>query len=165
MSQHSARTDEASSPNAAQANDPKSGAGPRDGRWKIMLTKGVVHVVVLAAFLGVGFWAGPWLKGLYEGGSQKPPYVSGNYEAIYRQAGKPVVMFSKSACPYCAQARELLTREHVEFAERVVDQSPEAQRWFETLGGKGVPLLFIGERRIVGFREDVIRTSLAQARH
>jgi glutaredoxin len=151
--------------NSAQANDLKNGAGPRHDRWKSRLVKGVVHVVVLAAFLGIGLWAGPRFKGLYEGGSQKQPYVSGNYEAIYQQAGKQVVMFSKSTCPYCAHARELLTHEHVEFAELVVDQSPEAQRWFETLDGKGVPLLFIGDRRIVGFREDVIRTSLAQARH
>jgi glutaredoxin len=151
--------------NSAQANEAKNGAGPRHGRWKNTLTNGVVHVVVLAAFLGVGLWAGPRLKGLYEDASRELPYVNGNYEAIYRQAGKPVVMFSKSTCPYCAHARELLTNEHVEFAELVVDQSPEAQRWFETLGGKGVPLLFIGERRIVGFREDLIRTSLAQARH
>lgn len=151
--------------NSTQANDLKNGAGPRHDRWKSRLVKGVVHVVVLAAFLGVGLWAGPRLKGLYEDASREPPYVNGNYEAIYRQAGKPVVMFSKSTCPYCARARELLTREHVDFVERVVDQSPEAQRWFETLGGKGVPLLFIGDRRIVGFREDVIRTSLAQVRH
>jgi len=150
--------------NVAQAKDPKNGAGPRRPLWKTGLTKSVVHCLVLAVFLGCGLWAGPRLKSLYEGWFPKPSYVSGDYEAVYRRAGKPVVMFSKSTCPYCAQARALLTREHVEFAELVVDQSPETQRWFETLDGKSVPLLFIGERRIVGFREDVIRTSLAQAR-
>lgn len=121
----------------------------------------LLNVLALALFLGIGVWSGPRLRDAYARLFPEPAYVTGDYAAIYRQAGKPVVMFSKTTCPYCRHARELLQRDHVEFVEYVIDESPEARRQFDQLGGSGVPLLFIGDRRIVGFREDTLRASLA----
>jgi glutaredoxin len=146
------------------ASLPSAVPGParlRRGGRKLM--KATAHFVAFLSFLALGLWAGPRLHDLYQRSFPAPSYVSGNYEAIYRKAGKPVVMFSKSTCPYCRRAREFLTREHVDFVEFVVDESSDARQWFDALDGRRVPLLFVGDRRIVGFREETIRQSLASA--
>ena len=75
-----------------------------------------------------------------------------------------VVMVSTSTCPYCALARAYLDQAKVEYRDFVIDQSADAQQQFQALGGGKVPLLFIGNRRIVGYREDTIRDSLALIR-
>lgn len=129
-----------------------------------MLMKSLVNLVLVALFLGLGLWGGPHLRAAYEHLSAGPAYRAGNYEAVYREAAKPVVMFSTSTCPYCVRARDLLSREGIDFQDVVVDRSPEAKRRFEAQGGGAVPLLFIGDRRIVGYREDTIRESLALIR-
>lgn len=128
------------------------------------LAKAATATIVLLLCLGLGVWSGPWLQGAYKRLFPEPAYIAGNYEAVYRQAGKPVVMFSKSTCPYCVQARALLERENIVFEELIVDQSPAARQQFDQLQGGSVPMLFIGDRRIVGFRENTIRESLALIR-
>jgi glutaredoxin len=101
------------------------------------------------------------MRSLYERMFPEPAYVNGDYAALYRQAAKPVVMFSTSTCPHCQHARDFLQQAHVDYQDFVIDQSPDAKQQFSALGGSGVPLLFIGDRRILGFREDTLRESLA----
>jgi mycoredoxin len=126
-----------------------------------MLKKALINLVAFALFLGAGLWLGPHLRSTFEHLFPEPAYVNGDYDALYRQAAKPVVMFSTSTCPHCQHAREFLREARVDYQDLVIDQSPDAKQQFTTLGGSGVPLLFIGSRRIVGFREDTIRESLA----
>jgi len=123
-----------------------------------------LYALVAAISLGGGLWMGPGLRGAYERLFPDPPYISGDFKALYRETGKLVVLFSTSTCPHCRHAREFLDREHVEYQDFVVDQSADAERRFAALKGRPVPLLFIGDRRIVGFREDTIRESLALIR-
>lgn len=124
----------------------------------------LVNLALVAACLAAGLWAGPHLRAAYAHWFPPPEFVTGNYEALYRQTGKPVVMFSTSECPYCRKARELFKREGVDYQDLVIDQSPDANRQFEALGAGGVPQLFIGDRRITGFREKAIRDSLTLIR-
>jgi glutaredoxin len=131
------------------------------GRWKSMLATSTLGAILIVLFLGAGLWLGPYLRASYDRLFPQAAYVTGNYDALYRQAGKRVVMFSTSTCPYCKRTRELLTSEHVDFQDFVIDQSTAARTQFETLGGGGVPLIFIGDRRIAGFREAIVRESLA----
>jgi glutaredoxin len=94
-----------------------------------------------------------------------PPnaFTEGDFSAVYRDAGKPVVLFATSTCPYCSQTRELLARAHVDFKEWTTDKSEQAREKFAALGGDAVPLLFVGHRRIVGYDEGAIRQSLLLA--
>ncbi len=62
-----------------------------------------------------------------------------------------VVMFSTQWCGYCDQARDFLKAERIEFLEIDIESSTEAQRRFREAGGRGVPLTFIGDERLVGF--------------
>jgi len=72
-----------------------------------------------------------------------------------RRAGahKSVVMFSAAWCGYCRKAREYFRAHHVSFRERDVEKDPAARREFDRLGGKGLPLILVGNRRLEGFSE------------
>jgi glutaredoxin len=128
-----------------------------------MLKKVALNAGLVAVCLGAGLWAGPMARAGYEHLFPAPAFIEGDYANLYRQAGKDIVMFSTSTCPHCSDARALLQREGVAYQDYLIDGSPEAKRQFDALGGSGVPLLFIGDRRILGYRESVIRESLALA--
>lgn len=127
--------------------------------------KMLANAILVAAFLGLGIWIGPYLRGAYERWFPEPAYVTGDYADLHRQTEKAVVLFSTSTCPYCQKTRELLAEEHVDYRDFVVDRSADAEREFKALGGGGVPQLFVGNRRITGFRPDAIRESLALIEH
>lgn len=119
-----------------------------------------LQAALFLAVAGAGFWVGPRAHALYARLFPLPAYVSGDFSALRKQAAKPVVIFTTSTCPFCKQARELLAREGVDYRDYTIDQSPQAKQQFQSLGGEGVPLLFIGDRRIMGFREETIRESI-----
>lgn len=125
------------------------------------ITHQLLQAILLLAIVGAGLWLGPHARAMYARMFPPPAYESGDFSALRKQADKPVVIFTTSTCPYCKQARELLTREGVDYRDYVIDLSPQAERQFLSLNGKGVPLLFIGDRRISGFREEVIRESIS----
>ena len=63
----------------------------------------------------------------------------------------PVQIYVKSWCPYCAAARELLTRKGVPFEEIDIEASPAAaQIMVQRRGQRTVPQIFIGEQHIGG---------------
>jgi glutaredoxin 3 len=60
-------------------------------------------------------------------------------------------MYATSWCPYCDQARQLLTRKAVEFEEIDVDRRPEARVEMQARSGRStVPQIFIGDTHIGG---------------
>lgn len=116
--------------------------------------------LVPACFVG-GLYGGPWLRQAYAAIFPEPEYRTGDYSALYAEAGKQVVMFSTSTCPYCKRARDLLALEGVAYREYIVDQSAQARKQFLHRGGGAVPLIYVGDREIRGFRENAIRESIA----
>src|SRR5689334_6900363 len=118
----------------------------------------------LAACLAAGIGAGPFARAAYDRLFPEPPFVNGDFSALYREQDSSVVVFTTSTCPYCRATRELLRDERADFKDLVTDTSPDADTKFAALGGHGVPLIFIGNRRIEGFRPEVIRESLALLR-
>jgi mycoredoxin len=108
----------------------------------------------------VGLYVGPQLRAAYEFVFSEPSCIEGDYDAIYDFAGKNVVLFSTSTCPYCRDERAYLDAHNVRYKDFVVDTSVDAQKRFDSVGGGGVPLLFVGNRRIRGFQEDVLNDSI-----
>ena len=80
---------------------------------------------------------------------------------MYEAANKPIVLFGTSTCPYCKATRKLLAANKVEYKDYLIDKSKSAEAEFKKLGGSGVPMIFIGNRKIVGFNKVVIEESLA----
>ena len=69
-------------------------------------------------------------------------------------AGVPVVMYTKSWCPYCDRARALLKRKGVAFQEIDIEAQPgEREDMIRRCSQYTVPQIFVGERHIGGSDE------------
>jgi glutaredoxin 3 len=64
----------------------------------------------------------------------------------------PITIYTKTWCPYCVAAKELLTGKGVEFTEVEISGKPEkrSEMIAKTRGRSTVPQIFIGERHIGG---------------
>jgi len=63
----------------------------------------------------------------------------------------PVVMYSKSWCPYCARAKALLLARGANLTEIDIEANPAAgAEMRERSGRTTVPQIFIGDRHIGG---------------
>ncbi len=66
---------------------------------------------------------------------------------------KSVVMYSTSWCGYCKQAARYFRRKGIAFTEYDIEKSAKGARDFRKLGGRGVPVILIGNRRMNGFEQ------------
>ncbi|MFL0809279.1 MAG: hypothetical protein K6L76_02575 [Agarilytica sp.] len=71
-----------------------------------------------------------------------------------------VIMYSTKTCGYCAKARRLFEKMNVTVDERDVESSQQYSSEFKQLGGRGVPLIVIGEEVIKGYSKNKIIESL-----
>ena len=74
-----------------------------------------------------------------------------------------VTVFSTSNCPWCVKAKEYLSSLNVAFQAIDVGVDREAAREVvEKTRQRGVPVIKIGERYIVGFDQDAIKSALRE---
>ena len=66
-------------------------------------------------------------------------------------AGGKVVMYSASWCSACQQAKDYFEAQGIPYTEYDVEKSNKGKRDFKKLGGKGVPVILVGNTRINGF--------------
>lgn len=64
---------------------------------------------------------------------------------------KQVVMYATSWCPYCQQARNYFREQGIPYVEHDIEKDAEAVRTYKAFGGKGIPVIFVGQRRMNGF--------------
>jgi glutaredoxin len=119
--------------------------------------------MLAAVFVG-SFHVGPVLRDTYRSAFPEPEYTTGDFTDLLGASGTAVVMYATGDCPYCEKARVLLAGERVAYTERRIDESAAIEAEFIERGGRGVPLLYIGDRRIAGYREFVIREALDRIR-
>lgn len=67
------------------------------------------------------------------------------------RAGKQVVIYTTSHCPYCKQAKQYLTQKGIPFREVDIEMSLSGDAEYRRLGGNGVPLIMVGDKRLDGF--------------
>jgi len=72
-------------------------------------------------------------------------------QASARKASARVVMYTTPTCGYCRQAKAHFNYRRVAFEERDVEHSTEFRREFYRLGGRGVPVILVGEKRMDGY--------------
>lgn len=53
-----------------------------------------------------------------------------------------ITIYSKTNCPYCVQAKNLLKLKGVEFEEINIEQNPEAREFIVAEGHKTVPQIY-----------------------
>jgi glutaredoxin len=124
------------------------------------IIKTLLAVLMIPLCFVVGMSAGPYASSAYQKLFPEPEYKTGDYSALYAKAGHDVVLYSTTTCPYCTKVRELFAQQGVKFTEYQIDTSKAAAADFQSRGGLYVPLLYIGEREIAGFREQAIRDAV-----
>jgi glutaredoxin 3 len=62
----------------------------------------------------------------------------------------PVTIYTKSWCPYCAAAKELLSKKNAPFTEIPVKSAVEQAEMAKKAGRSTVPQIWIGERHVGG---------------
>ena len=65
-----------------------------------------------------------------------------------------VTIYTTVSCPYCVQAKRLLTHKGIAYREIDITADPELRRtMIQASGRRTVPQIFIGEQSIGGFDE------------
>lgn len=65
-----------------------------------------------------------------------------------------VLIYTKSSCPYCVRAKELLSRKGVKFEEIYLDDRPEEYATLKNRTGMmTVPQIFIDDQLVGGYME------------
>lgn len=64
----------------------------------------------------------------------------------------PITIYTKSWCPYCSAAKELLAQKGAAFTEIDIEKKPEARAEMiqKANGRTTVPQIFIGEKHVGG---------------
>lgn len=74
-------------------------------------------------------------------------------EFITNQQTQQVIMYATRRCGYCAKARRYFKENGINYIEKDIDLSAEARLEFDRVGGKGVPLIFVGKYKVSGFNK------------
>lgn len=70
---------------------------------------------------------------------------------------KTVIMYATKGCPYCQKARRFFAAHAITYTEYDIENDEQALQRYLALGGRGVPLIFIDQRRLNGFDENIVR--------
>ena len=109
------------------------------------MKKFMVVVIVLALYQG---W--PTIRNAVFG---TPEYVT---------AGGGIVLYATEWCKYCEKTRELFAENGIAYVEYDIEKSPERNREYRQLGGRGVPLVNVGGTVIHGYAPDLILKTIRQ---
>ena len=62
-----------------------------------------------------------------------------------------VVMYGTSWCTYCRKAKAYFHKNNIRYVEYDIEASAKARREYDKLGGRGVPVILVGDKRMNGF--------------
>jgi mycoredoxin len=89
-------------------------------------------------------------------------YTYQEWGFIYRTLNPPpdygdlhdgkVILYSTVWCTYCAKTRAFLEKNDIAYYDYDIEQSKEGKRQYDSLGGRGVPVLLINGQVVRGFR-------------
>jgi mycoredoxin len=127
-----------------------------------MLLKATKNLIIYGLILAAGLAAGRYAPQLVR--MVTPSYSEGDFSAYYPDAKTKVVVYGTETCPYCIKTRAYLKERHIAFADIDVDKSDKGKRDFAELGGKGVPLILIGNRQMNGFNPDAIAAAIEKVK-
>lgn len=113
-----------------------------------------LYTWILAAGLGSGYGLS-LLPGLF-----KSSYTEGNYAAYFPNAQSKVVLYGTAWCGYCAKTRDYFKAHQIDFIDLDIEKSPEARKAHAELGGGGVPVVLIGNRKIQGYNAGALEAAL-----
>lgn len=69
------------------------------------------------------------------------------------QPSEQVVMYATEWCGYCKKARRYFRNNNIAFVEYDIEKDAVAKQAYDRIGGRGVPVILVGQRRMNGFSE------------
>lgn len=73
-----------------------------------------------------------------------------------------IKVYTSSTCPYCVMAKEYLAEKGLEYEEKNVQTDKAARQELMKMGYTGVPVVVIGDEKIVGFDKAKIDEALGK---
>lgn len=73
---------------------------------------------------------------------------------------KRVVMYTTAWCPACKAARNHMNSQGIAFTEYDVEKDANRRKEYQSLGGRGVPLIVVGNQTMTGFSADRLAAML-----
>lgn len=77
--------------------------------------------------------------------------------------GNGVVLYGTEACGHCKAARQYLAQWRIPYADYDVEKDAAARAAFQQLGGRGVPVILVGNQRMDGFNAERLADMLGNA--
>lgn len=71
-----------------------------------------------------------------------------------------VAMYTTPTCGYCKRARSFFSQHNIAFTDYDITTDKSAMERFKALKGRGVPLIFVGDKRIDGFNKPLLENLL-----
>lgn len=75
------------------------------------------------------------------------------YEDSTIDTGDKVIIYTASWCGYCKKAKKYFKNKGISYTEMDIEKSRIAKMQFKNLGGKGVPMILVGKKKMSGFNE------------
>jgi mycoredoxin len=119
-----------------------------------------LHIFLLGALLLAGMMLGAPARNLYARWFPPQAFVQGDFHSLRVDPSVVVMLFGTSTCSYCKAARTFFAGRNIAFSDFVIDQSTDAQRRFATLHSEVVPVVIVGERKIIGWQPQVVQEAL-----
>lgn len=76
---------------------------------------------------------------------------SGATKHSSRSTNGKVFIYSSAWCGYCKQARKYFKSKGIAFIEYDIEKNVRTKQDYDALGGKGVPVILVGRKRMNGF--------------
>lgn len=73
-------------------------------------------------------------------------------ESLFTHADK-VVIYTRPTCGYCNKAKAFFARNGIRYKEYKIESSTLAKKKYARLNATGVPVIFVGKKRMNGFSE------------
>jgi len=67
---------------------------------------------------------------------------------------KHVIIYSTTWCGYCKKAKSYFQANHISFTDYDIEKDAAAKTRYDALGGRGVPVILVGNKRMNGFSID-----------
>lgn len=111
---------------------------------------GMAKWLVFLLLLGAAFW---FARPLLQQRTMSP-------EAALAAGQPEVVLYATDWCGYCKATRAFFAANDIRYVEYDIEKSSEAYQQHKKLGGRGVPLIVVGEEVIGGYNEAALRQLL-----
>lgn len=77
-----------------------------------------------------------------------PEYLK---EPVKTSTSKNVSMYSAAWCGVCKKAKKYFNKNNISYVEYDIDKDKAARQRYKKMGARGVPVIFVGDRRMNGF--------------